>query len=331
MSTGSRLERARCRGFTLVELLVSLGVLVLLSLIVERTLASTHEAERYVHAVRRVTEQGQLVSYEVANTIGESRRLFQRDAVGLGYLGALDLAVAPPAAGARLPLIDELRPLGKDEPGDPRTGNVLLFVREGDPAPCVVDAGTGATRYVDTYRFVCIYPHLADRRVVSGPDMALDLVVWRSKAYPARAQLLALEAGARVHVVRDLYHRYGYRYVWDAGAGADAAFYALDAVGNIAAGATPGFRVEEDRVVSDRGRLVYANLQLARTDPDSPQRRAVLTVEPVATWAPNGFEVKVAGPSGARKVWMRLAIEAEARRGSSAVHAGSLIASVKDM
>ena len=53
-----------------------------------------------------------------------------------------------------------------------------------------------------------------------------------------------------------------------------------------------------------------ASLQLARTDPDVASRVSLFSVEPVVDWSPHGFETKVVGPSGARKVGLRLVVEA---------------------
>ena len=97
------------------------------------------------------------------------------------------------AADTRLPLIDEVGELGPDESGDPMTGNILLFVEESDPVPCVADGATGTIRYVDTYRFVCVYRSATDVSLVTGSPRAHDLVVWRSVPYPNRAQLLAID------------------------------------------------------------------------------------------------------------------------------------------
>ena len=84
-------------------------------------------------------------------------------------------------------------------------------------------------------------------------------------------------------------------------------------------------------MVSERGRFVYRNMQLARTDLASYPRRPVLTADAPEDWAPNGFEVKIVGPSGARKVWLNLVIESQSARGLVAVHRSTLIASARDL
>ncbi len=328
-----RAARRGVRGFTFVEITVALGMLSLMALVIERTLSTTNDAEQYLATVRRVTERGQKISYEVFDSVSASRKLFQNDGVGQGYLAALDLSRDPLLAGARLPLFDEMGTLGPDLAGDPHTGNVLLFVREGDPAPCVADATTEKIRYIDTYRFVCVYPHLETRRLVAkDPRKAVDLVVWRSIPYPSYSQIMAIQSTAeRKSVVADLYARYGTQVAWDPNGAVDQAFYAVDYLGTVSGTPISSPLVAEDVDVSGRGRLVYANVQLARTDATSYYRRPVFTMDDPASWVPEGFEVKVAGASGSRKVWLHVVVEAQATPGRVAVHANTMIASTRDL
>ncbi|MCP5110460.1 MAG: hypothetical protein GY953_06455, partial [bacterium] len=169
--------------------------------------------------------------------MGSSRKLFGSDTVGDGYLQALDLSRDPPAAAARLPVFDEVNGLGPDISGDPRTGNMLLFVRESDAAPAVADPSTGKIRYIDTYRFVAVYPRLSTRFIVQDAprELAKDLVLWRSLAFPSHSQIMAVtDATERANVVRDLYDRFEYGMAWDPNGSVDSAFYAMDTLGNVA-------------------------------------------------------------------------------------------------
>jgi hypothetical protein len=312
--------------------MVSLVIFTSLGLVVERTLTVAQQTERYLNAVNRTTRRGQDLGYELFDVVNASRKMYQNDALGNAYLTAIDLSAAPPAPGCRLPLFDETGILNPDQPGDPRTGNILLFVRESDPAPCVADVATGKIRFVDTYRFLCIYQHETARQIVTDSPNALDLHTWRSVAFPSYAQLMGIEDEAeRRSVVRDLHLRFGYETAWDPNAEVDAAFFAMDAVGTLAVTPYSPYTIESDANLSDAGRLVYANIQLARTDASSQPRRALLTRDPDVDWVPNGFEVKVVGASGSRKVWMHLVLEAQSARGLVAAHASTLIASTRDL
>ena len=202
-------------------------------------------------------------------------------------------------------------------------------MRESDPVVCVADPATRTTRLIDVYRFVCVYVYEnPDRCLVPGAP-GRDLVVWQSRPYPSRGQILAVtDPVQRRLVVLDLTGRYGFGHAWESDAPVEQAFYALDELGEMAAWPEPHPSVEEDPLVSGRGRLLHADLQMARTDPTVVARRAVFTVD---DWAPEGLEVKIAGLSGSRRVWLHFVFEAPARPGRSAVHETTVIAIARDL
>jgi hypothetical protein len=157
-------------------------------------------------------------------------------------------------------------------------------------------------------------------------------VIWRSVPFPSRAQILAItNATEKQNVIKDLYTRYGYDVCWDPNGSASTTFYGLDVAGNMAATPNATYKIEEDLDVSERGRLVYADVQLAPTDPASKSRSAVFTMDNPATWSPHGFEVKIAGASGSRKVWIHIVVEAQAHQGRVAVMESTMIASTRDL
>lgn len=112
MSTADRrLANARRRaesGYSLIEVIMVLSILALMSFVVERTLASTQNADRWLSAVRKSTERGQRIAYHLREIVSASRKLFGNDAVGQGYFNALDLTRDPIAPSSRLPMIDEI-------------------------------------------------------------------------------------------------------------------------------------------------------------------------------------------------------------------------------
>jgi hypothetical protein len=319
------------RGYTFVETVVVLGLVSMLGYLVERTLASATEAERMLGATRTAVERGQRLAYEVRDEIAASRKIFGDDAVGQEYFDALDVSRDPMLPTARLPRFDETGVLGPDEAGEPHTGNVLFFVRESDALPCMADPATKKMRMIDTYRFVCVYPSPTSRSLITGGPLANDLVVWRSVPYPNLSQIEGIsDPGERTSVVRDIHDRFGLDVLWDPNQPASAAFRTIDGAGNIAGTPIAAPSVDEDMEVSRRGRLVYAKLQLAPTDMQTYHRRAIFTVD-LSTWEPEGFEIKVVGASGARKVWLHLVVETQAAAGRVVVHPSTLIVSAKDL
>ncbi len=332
MSTANRMSgRRRQAGFTFIEVVIALALITMMALVVERTLAATQDAHKYLDCTRRVKERCEKVSYEVYEAISSSRRVYGRDATGEGYRQALDLSGLPPIPGTRLPLPDETRDMGPDLPGEPRTGNMLLFVRESDPVSCLANALTGEVRYIDIHRFACFYPHQTDRHIISADARdAVDLVLWYSLGYPSHPQLTAIaDDDDRRQVVLFLYDA-GYRHAWDPDGPVGETFYALQSTGLIDPSPVPDPTIEESPDVSQHGRVVYSNAQLARTVPTSAARRGIFTLDAPEDWVPEGFELKVTGSSGHRKVWLHVVVEGESARSREAVHSTTLIASVRD-
>lgn len=325
-------RRRTQRGYTMVEIATSLSLIAGVSVLMAQVLMGSRNADSYIRAVTAATQRGQRVAYEVAGLAESSRRIFQKDAVGEGYLASLDLARDPMTSDARLPVMEEDGALGPDEPGAPRTGNVLLMVRESDPAACVANPQTGEIRNISLHRLVCVYPHESTRVLLPGAPASRDLIIWRSIQFPSYTEIMSLkDPDMRKNVVRDLHDRFGLRTLWDEGAASDQAFYLIDGLGTVDAAPSPSFLIEEDRDLSSRGRLVYADAQLAPTDYTMRERRPVLTVDPPGTWAPHGFEVKVGGPSTSRQVWMRLVIEVSAQGGQGfALFASTNIANAQE-
>lgn len=323
----------RSRGFTLLELMLTLSMLSVLAFVVQNTLSATQEADLYITASRKAERRAHKIAFTIREAVAGARRLFQRDATGLGYLEALDVAGLTPAKNVRLPLFDEERPLGPDVPGAPMTGNVLLFVQESDPVVCTVDAASNVIRYMDVYYFVCCYPQQTTRSIITDDPLdALDLTIWYSRGYPSLSQIMAIkDMDQRASVVRSLYETYGFEFAWDPIEDVDVAFRDLAPSGSVAPGPTLDHVIERDPVITDRGCLCHLNLQLARTSETSRVRQAVFTAPEAPAWSPDGFEVKIVGASGHRKVWFRLVVEAQSGRGRAAAISATLIASVKDL
>lgn len=334
MSTADARRPRACgrRGFTVIEMTVTTAILALTTLVIERTVSSATDAERTMRAVRNTAERSQAAAYRLRDEVSSARKLFQGDAAGNGYLARLGLPSALPLlAGSRLPVFDETKSLGPDTAGAPKTGNVLLIARDADPLPAIAVPATKTVRTIDAYRLVCFYLTQTPRTLVVGGLPSLDLVEWRSHRFPSYRQVMAITSAAqRTEVVKDLYARFGADYLWDLNQPVTAAFYAIDGNGNVAAAPSTPSTIPEDRNVSRRGRLVDANLAIARTDMSSRIRQPVFTVEDPGTWTSHGFEVKIASPSGARRVWVRLTVEQQAAKGRVPGHQIAVVATTRD-
>ena len=89
--------------------------------------------------------------------------------------------------------------------------------------------------------------------------------------------------------------------------------------------------MDEDDGRSRGGRLVYANVQLARADIDEARRRPLFTTDIPSACLPHGFEVKVIGASGARQVWYHVVVESQSGLGEVAIHSSTLVSYAKDL
>jgi len=320
------------RGFTFIEMIVVVAVVGLMALVVQSTVSGLTATERSLRAMRNTVERGQRGLSAVRDSVSTSRKLFQKDTVGNGYLNKLALGSLPLLAGSRLPVFDESNPLGPDVAGTPMTGNVLLFVREADPLPCIADPTTKLVRLIDAYRLVCIYTTQTTRRVVAGGPLSLDLVEWRSVVFPSYSQVTSIsDSTQRTRVVKDLFSRFGRDYLWDPTGSVTTSFYGIDGLGTVAASPTAVTTIAQDRNVSNAGRFVYANMDVARTDATSKPRTPLFTADDPAVWTPNGFEVKVVGPSGSRKVWLRLTIEQQASKDCVPAQETTAVVSTRDL
>ena len=321
-------------GYTFLEIVIVLGILSTMALITEKAMLSTAKTQRYLAAVRKVTERGHNLSYKIRERVTSSRRLFFADKVGQDYLDALDLDRAPPVSWARLPKISETGTLEPDAPGTELTGNVMLFVSEADATPAVSDPAKQTIRYIDTYQFNCIYPSLTDHHVIVEENMlpAYDLVLWESEPLPDFAQIMAISDDTeRSNVIDDLIATHGYAMAWDPTGSVGSSLYDLTDLRSASPTpkATPTILEDEGR--SPGGRLVYANTQLARADIDEKRRRPIFATDAPNTWLPHGFEVKIIGPSGGRQVWFHVVIEAQSGMGEVAVHGSTLVVNAKDL
>ena len=78
-------------------------------------------------------------------------------------------------------------------------------------------------------------------------------------------------------------------------------------------------------------RLVYPGHPYGRPVEGTRESVARLTRDDPDTWVPDGFEVKVVGPSGTRQVWMRFTVETQSTTARDVVHASTLIATIRDL
>lgn len=207
------------KGFTLVELMISVTILTGIVAIVGQYLYSsfsTHSMAQLQSYMKSNSERG---LNRITRHISQSRRLFGQGAVGTAYLAKLDLTQAPPPiGGVQLPLIRTIGSMAKEKncevsPSDyflPNSvGNTLLFAELDRTFQIVKDGATFTYSHeIDLYRMIYVYvtdsidPDTGDAQTflqrepveltfIKGGDKkyAQNLIQWRSVLIADHRQL----------------------------------------------------------------------------------------------------------------------------------------------
>ncbi len=331
-TTGTRAES----GMTLVEVMITLTVLAILMGVIARSQLTVSQANSTMAAANKVSLQTQEAVSHVHADISMARKMYEDDVLGRSYLARIQvvnisglgvLAIAPTS---RLPTIEPLGEFNADAVASPRTGNCIFMAEEMAPHDTL--ASDGKTYRINIFRLVGYFV------MRHGTPAALnlsrfDLVRWESEAFADYTTLTAIgSVAARQEVVADLLATAKIDYAWDPIKNADQAFYVLSTDvsptpdGTITIPASQHSSAREDRRPKVYFRPYVAALASNNTliGENAIPKFAVkidATVDPAGVGFPHGFEVKIIGPSGARKVLVRLV--AEISRGGQIVRSVS--------
>jgi prepilin-type N-terminal cleavage/methylation domain-containing protein len=314
------------RGMSLVEILTVLAVVSVLMHVVYTFLEDAVHASMFAESHNDMTIMSQRVMNRLQDEVMQSRVAFQEDATGSGYRAALQLPASPPRWG------DTLLPVFQTEttadPGvDQRAGNSLLIVRQLEPLSVMYDddatPGTPEIEFLaDRYRFEYEYLVANGARHFSGTGFYLDLMESRSFEYADYFQLKGLTSAQLKSLVPKL-QAAGITRTWHPGQPIDSSMYDLAPA---AAGAfgTP---------------LVKPQIAIATTAsllPDMREERISGGMDYSIAFTPNaypkfpaGFEVKIAGPTGHRKVGMRIVLMSNYQGGTLESLQGFVTASAR--
>lgn len=324
------------RGMSLVEIIVVLAVVSVLMIIVYKLLEDAMHAAMFGESHNDMVIMTQRVVNRLHGEIMQSRVAYQEDATGSAYRAALQLPVLVKWSDTLLPVFQTETTLDPDLGNgvERRAGNSLLIVRQLEPLSVMYDddgkPGTPDVEFLaDRYRFEYEYLVTRNGRSFGGTGFFLDLVESRSVEFADYFQLKSLTS-AQLKLVVPKIQAAKITRAWDAGQPIDNAFYDLaPAAGGafgtvlnkpqiaIATTATllpdmPGGRIN--------GRIDYS-IAFTPNDPIKPFKITnpmFFYAQPDATYPkfPAGFEVKIAGPSGHRKVGLRLVLMSNYRGGT---------------
>lgn len=299
--------RDSSRGFTLVELMLSVLILALVVLAATTFIINSLKTNQHLEAQSDSATYANATLSQIRWKLTSSRKLLDRSAGGEAYLEMIDLGAAPPVIeGSRLPLVVPDAPL----PASPNAvGNSLLLAEILEP---FTEPETG--RRVDRYRFV--YYYLSPRAVTQlGPfKEVLDLIRWESVVYADFTQLDSLDEETAAKVATAL-RAARIEYVWDVDAPPEAAFSALSYTGLVKP-PEPTHTIHWSRhthavdgIGVGQASTGLRVLSVARNSgPDFSIATPVPFYGQGEEGFPGGFEVVVGGPTRGRKVVLRLVL-----------------------
>ncbi|MFZ2491193.1 MAG: hypothetical protein WA208_06895 [Thermoanaerobaculia bacterium] len=316
-------------GTSLPEMLVTLAVTTALMLIIYALIDDAMRATMFGESHNDMTIMTQRVVNGLRGEILQSRVAFQEDAIGGAYRSALQIPSSLTRwSDTRLPVFQTEPTLDPDKGTgtDRRAGNALLLARQLEPLSVTYDAdGDPVTPevevLVDRYRFDYYFLVRNNGRSFGRTGYYVDLMEARSVEYADYFQLSSLTPAQRQLVVPRV-QAAGLTRAWDPGEAIGSAFYELApaASGAFAAAVTsPTIAVARTASLlpETRGGRVSGAIEYSISFvPDSPVQPFPITSpmtfyaqpDPDAPKFPAGFEVKIAGPSGNRRVGVRLVL-----------------------
>lgn len=316
------------RGFSLIEMTVTLAIVSVLMIAVYAMIEQTIRATLFNESHSDLAVLSQKAVNSVQGELLQTRMVFQEDALGSSYRGALQLSTRYPVApDSLLPVFDTATVVNPDT-NTRFTGNSLLIVRQLEPLSITYDHdNNGSTPEIeflaDLYRFEYIYLSQSSTPNFAGSGRSLDLVLSSSIDYADYFQLSAMGSTAIRSIATKLIAR-GYTRAWDPGQPLTSSFYALSGATDgtfDAALSNPVPRIDLARAKTLMpglrgghigGKMVYS-VAFNPTSPASPYPlripiRVFAVADPNLPNFPSGFEVKVAGPSGSRQLMTRVVL-----------------------
>jgi prepilin-type N-terminal cleavage/methylation domain-containing protein len=314
--------RAKERGFSLIEVTVTIVIVSVLVIIAYTMIEETLRTTMFNESQNDLMLMSQRSVNTMQTEILQAALLFEENALGTSYRAALRIpAPFTQWNDTLLPVVDSGLTLAPDT-STRNTGNSLFIVRQLPPIAVTHDhdnaPGTPDVEFLaDRYRFEYFFLCPTTTRSFGRSGQTLDLVHSRSGEYADYFQLRAM-GGETAELATKLIAR-GLTHAWDRGQPLNAAFFTL-------AGATDGAfdaalgspTITMTRNVSlfpelrggrATGRIDYSVAFEPANRPAFPLRfpiRSYSLADNTRPGFPSGFEVKVVGPTGNRKVMTRV-------------------------
>jgi len=321
-------------GVSFIELMVVMFLFSIIGLMAYDMLVGTAQTNLYLEANNDLSEYGQRLVNEIKTEVLQSKRLISDTVQGLGYLAALEMTDAPApidsTALASMEVNGSFSPslIGDAEhPFDQASvGNAMFFVQA--ERPYIND--TDSVR-IDLYRFLYYYLSKNSAREIAEQGNILELIRWESVVFADYNQLVQLDnfddGGAiqlatlqALQVEDTTVGRPAVTVAWNPDEDANGAFFSFGG-GSLSNLADSSYKIEKldaslaiTQLNAPRigGDMIYSvafntseTFELGDTVP------VFATADVTNDGFPHGFEVMMGGPTGGRRVLVRLVLAAD--------------------
>jgi prepilin-type N-terminal cleavage/methylation domain-containing protein len=305
------------RGFSLIEVTITLGIVSMLMLIVYSIMDQTLRATMFNESHNDLVIMSQRATNALQTETVQARQVFQEDADGAAYRSALLIPTRYPAwTTTLLPVLQSGDDTMAPDTATRYTGNSYLIVRQLEPLSIFYDDdGDSRTPDVeflaDRYCFEYFFLSPNSSRRFSSSAYTLDLLQSTSIQYADYFQLSSM-TNTQLRPIAAKIIATGITRAWNPGQPIASAFYTVPSNGNFAA-AISNAKIDIASTVS-----LFPELRGGRISGRMDYSIAFGTYKlpmPIAVFAktntslpqfPSGFEVKIAGPAKSRKVMTRV-------------------------
>jgi hypothetical protein len=317
-----------------MEVIVSFTILAFMMLVILRTTMTVGDSNASMESFNTVLLETQKATTQMRQDIATARKLYEENTLGRSYFDALQFGSHPPLTSSLLPLVLNVGEFDRDAVGNRFVGNVLLMAGEVSPHDFTY---SGQPYRVNVYRLIGWY--LADYGTPIATGLSgFDLIRWESEAFVDWASIMAItDPTTREALVDDLKNGAAkVNFAWDPNQVVDNAFFKLDT--DVSPVPETSFKIPASRVADRvakgyyrrRNGAIAPNNQWAATEgavPKFAQRVDAVAGNP---GFPHGFEVKIVGFSGARRVKTRIVAE-RMMRNKVFRNAAETIATMRDI
>lgn len=322
------------RGFTLVETIIVLTVLVFLVSVMANLIINTSSTQKYIEQMARCTEVNQEIINDMRSELLTTVTLFEGGTLGDGYFKSLIYdPSSPPLGTSRQATLIANDTFQTETVSGALTGNVLMFAGQArtDEYTCL----SSNTYRIDIYRIYCYYLTKEDGGPKPGTPIGLNLSRFVSEPLADGDQIDAMaDATDRIEVLSHLANgtlddageaHAITKLVWRRGRdiGILDTMREIDpstgTLSSVPLGTRPvgAWKIFREPTKSHRGLLHYRHFSIATNYGDD--RLGVARFGKMSTTGdgfPHGFEVQIAGPSAARQVLVHISVVGTNRKGT---------------